>query len=334
MKQRDTKIITIKSDLGDNTTPSFLITINDIFNKKIVEDINKFIVFFFFRLYDWDDKMILNFIKDVNNIKPNSSHYVGIIYLGHKHFGSGWPIIDGQQRIITFFILLHYLNNSKNFVDNCNFDISIQINGLNYNLSKIIEKDPEFIDNLLLKEYCKNINKTLNIIKKYFSKNNISKNNFFDRFTKKVCFIMIACLDEEMELNLFFNINSKHLELDDVDKIKSYLLLKIFNDDISKKKLYTIWSSLYKRGKESAFLFFKILMNALCDTDSTGKIKYVKLVDAIENYIKQNDLSKFKLEFFNALKRFEILPSDYEKDISSCKDCNGAIKNIMASKKK
>ncbi|MBQ7749498.1 hypothetical protein IJR75_02855 [bacterium] len=136
--------------------------------------------------------------------------------------------------------MLHYFNKNKISSNDCNFDISVRINDNDKNLNEIIEKDSELVDNLLLKEYCENINANLKIIKKYFDENGIDKHRFYDIFIKKVCFIIIACLDKEMELNLFYNINSKRIELDDVDKIKTYLNLNVFNDKNSTKEFYNI----------------------------------------------------------------------------------------------
>ena len=330
MKQRDTKIIQLKNDLNDNNSSSFLITIDDIFNGKLIDDIGKFVILDYQRPYDWDKKSIVSLIEDINNLGVNDSHYVGIIYLGYKRFASGWSIIDGQQRIITFFILLYYFNKNKISSNDCNFDISVRINDNDKNLNEIIEKDSELVDNLLLKEYCENINANLKIIKKYFNENGIDKHRFYDIFIKKVCFIIIACLDKEMELNLFYNINSKRIELDDVDKIKTYLNLNVFNDKNSTKELYNIWPKLYKEGKSSAYLFFKILANAISGTDSIGKIKYGNLVETIEKYISENSLSSFKLEFNDTLERFALLPSDYN-DLSFYKGSSSEIKNIMVS---
>ena len=334
MKQKDTKIIQLKSDLNGNNSSSFLITINDIFNGELIDDIKKFVILNYQRPYDWDKKALVTLIKDINNLVTNDSHYVGIIYLGYKRFASGWSIIDGQQRIITFFILLHYFNKNKISNNTNNFDISVRINDDDFNLKEIIEKDSKFIPNLLLKEYCENINANLKIVEKYFDENNIDKHRFYDIFLKKLCFIIIACLDENMELNLFYDINSKRIELDDVDKIKTYLHLNVFNDKKSAKELYNIWPNLYKGGKSSAYLFFKILANAVGNTDSTGKIKYDNLVEIIEKYISKNGLLGFKSEFNSALQRFNSLPNDYSDsdiDISPYKNSSNEIKNIMVS---
>ncbi|MBQ7749499.1 hypothetical protein IJR75_02860 [bacterium] len=52
MKQRDTKIIQLKNDLNDNNSSSFLITIDDIFNGKLIDDIGKFVILDYQRPYD------------------------------------------------------------------------------------------------------------------------------------------------------------------------------------------------------------------------------------------------------------------------------------------
>lgn len=330
MNQKTTKIIQLKSDLRSDQ--SYLVTINNILtNKDLNIDIKKFVLHDYQRPYTWDGKLLKQLINDINNLKDGDSHFVGTIYLGNHDVSNYWPIIDGQQRIITFYILLHYLKKYCSFTKISNFNVTIKVNGEYVDLDSIFEKDPKFIDNLLLKEYCENINSNLKWIKKYFSENNIDKQHFANFLLEKVCFIVIVCLDHKMELDLFYDINSKHFELDDVDKIKAYLIKNIFKPIDMLDFFINSWSSLYKEGKESSYLFFKILFNSLTDRDYSGKFKYDDLVEIIDKkYIDNSNLSNFVLEYKDALKRFKIVPSDYN-NLSIYKDSNYNQKNIVAS---
>lgn len=336
MNQKISRIIQLKNDLKSDQ--SCLVTIDRIFtnnvftNEDLNVDIRNLVICDYQRPYEWNKKLLEQLMDDINNlIDDDDSHFIGSIYIGKHPYSNYWSIIDGQQRLITFYILLYYFKNYCNFTDISNFNINLELDRKYKKLDDIIdEKNLKSITNPLLLEYCKNINNNLGQIKEYFSKKNIDQKYFVNSLLKKICFIVIVCPNHKIELDLFYDINSKHFELDDVDKIKAYLLKNIFDRKDLRDFFMNSWSSLYKGGKERSYLFFKILFNSLKGCDYSGKFKYDKLVDAIHKYTNLNPSSNFVLEYKNVLERIKIIPTDYD-DLSDYKDSNYHIQNIVAS---
>ena len=129
-----------------------------------------------------------------------------------------------------------------------------------------------------------------------------------NKLLNKLYFLAIVCADKKMERALFMDINSKGIKLDDIDKIKGFLL-EIYKDNWS--TFIKQWAILNKKGKDSINLFLKILMNSLCNKNSSGKVKYEKFIEKVKEE-KDKNLDNFKIKFNQAIKRFNFIPNDIE----------------------
>ena len=52
-------------------------------------------------------------------------------------------------------------------------------------------------------------------------------------------------------------------------------------------------------------------MNSLCNKNSSGKVKYEKFIEKV-NEEKDKNLDNFKIKFNQAIKRFNFIPNDIE----------------------
>ncbi len=320
MNIENTKIIFLRSNNVDHNG-AFGMTINDILCDNCKDDLKRLICCDYQRPYTWNKEQITELINDIGKCGDNDSHFIGILYFGLAHTTNhGKPIIDGQQRIITFFLILYYLHYQKNFW------VEIKIDDKYYSLNKILEDEEVSKKSLLLNEYKKHMNDVLEILKCYFyDKDHNFKENFIDKLLKKLYFLAIVCTDQKTEQELFIDINSKGIKLDDIDKIKAFLLTRIYKDDLSTFIKY--WTILNKNGKDSINLFLKILMNALTGKNSSGRVKYEKFVDIYKGKCK--NLEDFKNQFEQAIQRFEIIPFNNDEKFSC--DGNKNLKNLYAS---
>ena len=69
------------------------------------------------REYDWEEKEIIEFIDDVNEISNNESYFIGHMVFEGKRNGTKYIVIDGQQRITTITIILCCLRDIFYFVE-------------------------------------------------------------------------------------------------------------------------------------------------------------------------------------------------------------------------
>lgn len=125
-----------------------LLSLQDLFNKKI------FRIPDYQRGYSWSTQQLEEFWSDIINLLPNKEHYTGMISLKKldRDYTSSWNdekwlldnwgydayhIVDGQQRLTTFIILINEIVNYYKKVFNDKEIDKIFVNSIP--LSKIIE---------------------------------------------------------------------------------------------------------------------------------------------------------------------------------------------------
>lgn len=306
------KVIILKKFDNVNESESFL-TINDIFESNV--DLPKSLfINEYQRPYCWGKKQIEELFNDTDQcISNDDDHFTGILYFGRNITNRGCSIIDGQQRLITIFLFLVYLQHKDNF------DICIKIKKESkrdefHSLKTFIDSQPkQNFENNLLNDYKKSIvsNKTSawKVIKNLFAdKNNEYRKKFIEVILNKLYFLAVKCDDEKSENILFRIVNAKGQQLDDIDKIKSYILQNFYTKDEETNEFIQKWTILNKNGKKSLNMFFKLLMNDLTNNknNSNGKVKYDNFLKVVSDL----DLKKFKEKFNSAIARFEWIPKD------------------------
>lgn len=311
MNVKNTKVIYLNSKAASDDTEYFL-TIKDILKQRVDIPTMLFINDYQ-RPYCWGKKQIEELINDIDGCSNNSNHFAGVLYFGKNVSNHGCSVIDGQQRLITIFLILKYLNADENFkiyikIDNeesCKyFSLDSMLDGdISRNLAL------EISENNLLKEYKKNVlTNSKKHIEKIIEGLQLNKDKFKEKLLNRIYFLAIKCDDSNTENILFRIVNAKGQLLDDIDKIKSFLLSNYYGKNEDTKHFIELWAKLNKSGKKSLNIFFKILMNDLTENqkNSSGKIKYEKF----EREAKQ--CLDFKSRFEHAIERFEWIPTDFK----------------------
>lgn len=337
MKTKDTKVIYLRSDDMTDEPESF-ITINDIFTPNRVKGIStSLIIKEYQRSYCWNKKQIIELINDIEQCGDTNGHFTGALYFGSDVTNHGCSIIDGQQRLITIYLILKYLNSNNdtnfeieiNIFENDNDDAGKYIDINNFLSSSTSQINQIIKNNNLLKEYKKTISKSFKIISDYFKdKDESYKNSFKSKLQTKLFFLAIKCEDKASENALFRIVNAKGQLLDDIDKIKSFLLQTYYDKKNDVSAFIDKWTILNKSGKKSLNLFFKLLMNNLTKnkTNSSGKVKYDKFVEYAE---KQDN---FRNIFEKEIDKFSWIPTDFS-DLTKRKisNKNKPWKNIVTA---
>jgi len=157
------------------------------------------------RPYKWTGKNVTNLINDIITFKKKSSYRLGTLVLHHDE------IVDGQQRIITISLLLHYL--FKKFEDD---KLLVKYNKLRENLQKFC--DSSFFSN---KYSLANIVDNINIIKERDSDLDAE---FFEFLMERCEFVVIRLGNISEAFQFFDSQNARGKDLEAHDLLKAFHL--------------------------------------------------------------------------------------------------------------
>ena len=198
---------------------------------------NQFSIPIYQRAYDWQEKHCKQLLEDVVNIgqeDANSTHFLGTItYLSEVTDAidvSTHQVIDGQQRLTTFLLLLKALKSSHNI------DRKLQgkIENLLFNLYEdddkrfkliLTDDDDSILRNILDdNEIVESSNLSINY--NYFKTQlNDSNINYVWRGINKLTVVSIMVEKGNNAQAIFESMNSTGLNLSDADMIQNYMLM-------------------------------------------------------------------------------------------------------------
>ena len=298
---------------------------------KLLNHNNKIKIPFFQRQYVWTFKeQISTLLNDINNCKSN--YYLGNIIFKHENGKSNRLIIDGQQRITTFLILLSVIKNE--------FDYSSEIFQEIKRILSIFEFDSFYVNNKyalskIIKSKLNEISSEEENTRYYQNYQDIKKHleNYFNTEEKltslinkieNVEFAQITVDNETNENILFSQINSTGIKLSQYDLFKNHILTKLiddaklnnnFDEDQIEKwvaKLDKINNSIDNDKKESDELLRSFIAWKTYSLCSAEKIYSV--------YVKhEKDIFSDIVKTFNEYCNFGfyykyIVNKEYEKD--------------------
>lgn len=187
------------------------------------------------RPYRWRSEHVLQLLEDIQrNLKNAGSYRIGTIIL-HRHSGS-YDIVDGQQRMVTLNLILHYLYsqtrdmNSNEVRSNC---------GLPLLSSSFPHSDSQV-----------NIAQNYKTIKEWFKRINGSDHKEFERFILQKCELVEIILDDLSEaFQLFDSQNARGKALEPYDLLKAFHLREMAEEvEEEKKKCVKSWEEAVNKG--------------------------------------------------------------------------------------
>lgn len=212
------------------------------------------------RPYKWKIKNVNQLIDDILFHKDKKGYRLGTLVLHDDK--TNLNIVDGQQRVITIFLLAIALNRCKKLNNKINF--------LNHDILKIP-------DNIISKN---NIKANYNIIEKRIEEFDNSDIDFF--LTK--CELVKVVIDNVQEAFQFFDSqNARGKELEPHDLLKAFHLREMnnFSTEDERIKIIEEWENL--ESKELSNLFSDYLFKI--KNWSKGSSAY---------YFTKNDIDIFK----------------------------------------
>lgn len=256
------------------------------------------------REYSWEKKNIITLLHDVDE-----GYYIGNIISFSNDYGCR-EIIDGQQRLITTFLILiaimHLTDNSdlvkkvKKLIINNNkcklfLDERIGDDGNNL-LNHLIESDERMYDSI----------KKYNEVSSYkFIKNELKKIkdiNVFYRRLVRACLVDVCFTEKEAQAHeMFVNVNTKGKPLRKIEVLKSKLFQYLTSSSMAdryKEKWQEMLNNIPKKDYDSyvsdSYLFYMFLNHKdKCKVDGTISDNYLKFLDIINN--KQKAAAVFNL---------------------------------------
>lgn len=191
--------------------------------------------------------------QDVANY---SKYYMGPIVLYTEN--SEYSIVDGQQRLTSFILLMIYLNKKydqlleiKNKYNGYIFSEHYGKESYNMNITErdiildFLYKGSDFDEIVLKNESCKTLLERYNDIIELFPESLANKKIFplfCNWLTEKLVFIEILTQTSESAYTIFETMNDRGLNLTQTELLKSFLLSNV-NNEARIKELDAIWKN-------------------------------------------------------------------------------------------
>jgi len=273
------------------------------------------------RNFEWPTKLVESFIEDIQDEYQNGKMlYLGVLLF--KQRDTSYVVIDGQQRVTLFLLLLRALyekegldNNIKREINQFLKHTSIQRDDGRHHILELNERE----QNALFKKIVLDGESTFSdidekekkIIKKMIRAYNIVKINLNDKssrdanrlfqYLKDGLEVSVIYLESDVnEEKIFESINAKKLELSQDELIKSYIASN------SSDKMIKKWNNVKKKFGDKR-LFNKFIDVFCQSTASRGG--YVNKDSYY--YIKK----KYEKNVKNFLREFEEHSVFYEQII-------------------
>ena len=270
------------------------LTASDYKIREYFEENRKIIVPSYQRNYSWEEIHISDLLHDIYN---NNNYFIGNIMSVKK--GDTIEIIDGQQRLISVFLILCVLKNYYNI------PLIEFIKGDIKNIIAIKNRAPLKHSDILNNIYENSVPSELKSsreailykkIDSYIKKHNVDPKILL-RNLLNLKVVEVKFLDRESDAhNIFVNINTKGKNLEDIEILKSHLFKYLFENKASDKKYKEEWFRMQEIiGEKNHQHYFEIYSELIVD--------YKKASERLNSVIKfidnKNSAEKIYNEFVN-----------------------------------
>ncbi len=182
------------------------------------------------RAYAWEDKEIVQLIDDIND--STGDYYIGSLVVAKvKDKVETYEVVDGQQRLTTLYLLLHYLVSRRRLEREVGKTLSFDCRpNSNYTLTHIqdlLSKEKPLADDMDRIE--QSILNGLKVIEQKFTVGDVIDVEAFIKRLKSVILYRIE-VPEHTDLNRYFEImNTRGEQLEQHDILKAQLMRYLSN---------------------------------------------------------------------------------------------------------
>lgn len=189
------------------------------------------------RGYKWTSNQIIKLLEDINNFErqPGKFYCVQNITLVPNKEKKCYNVVDGQQRLTTMSLLLSVLDASELVEKKLQFPENSIRHYTNKFVKNWIIGDadlPDSWDEFIAHDSNYDHQDIYHLfygyktIEKWFTKNEVSKDEFKDKLLQDVKFICNV-IEGEKEEKIFGNLNSKRIYLDGADLVRAILITRV-----------------------------------------------------------------------------------------------------------
>ncbi len=302
----------------------------------------KFYVDDFQREYRWGKPHIESFIEDLTSaflisykeshnpeeVANYKSYYVGPMVFSTA--GGTRSIIDGQQRITSMTLLLIYLNNlqegveDKEYIENLIFSKKHGQKTFNITDSSRHACLQSLFDNGEYRIQEGDDESIINMVNRYDDIDEIFPQNlkenalpyFIDWLVEKVIVVEIEAYSAQSAYTIFESMNDRGLKLNSTELLKGYVLSNIENRE-HKDEINGIWRStiqelrkLQRHRKDADVTFFeawfksKYARSEKADEDYSRHADFEKIANQFHRWFKDSHNSLIKLNSSNSFHKY------------------------------
>ena len=179
------------------------------------------------RAYAWEDKEIVQLIDDIND--STGDYYIGSLVVAKvKGKVETYEVVDGQQRLTTLYLLLHYLKSQVGAVGKTlSFDCRPDSNYTLTHIEALLSDEKRLADDEDRIE--QSIRNGLKVIRQKFETGDgIQKDDFLERLRRVILYRIEV--PEHTDLNRYFEImNTRSEQLEQHDILKAQLMRYLSN---------------------------------------------------------------------------------------------------------
>lgn len=261
------------------------------------------------REYVWTDKEVHQLLEDINEqIDAGSTreYFIGTVLVSPTEQKSHYEVIDGQQRLTTFFLLLcalrHLLQKepeaqllnrliSDSYTTSSGIETRLKLDPRYENASDVMSKlveingEPMVVRSGILASGITSFGSLENLVNAYATLYRYLQDNYDDVSKLKkywfylatnVVFIQIST-DVSSALKIFETINERGVGLNSMDLLKNLLFTQVSPDQFSKlKDEWKKITSPLEKGKEKPlrFLRYFLMANYVVKNDKGESVIY------------------------------------------------------------
>ncbi len=269
------------------------------------------------RGYRWESPQVEALLEDIWNYKIDNNNPKAFYCLQPivvKERDDVYELIDGQQRLTTILLILHFMNEVEFKTPKPVYDIKFS--------TRIIQDS--FLSKVKNKEACKDdidlyhLNLAYEAITNWFEKRSNDfpsfQGDFYSKLTNKVKVIWYCILDNTDVVDIFTRLNIGKIPLTNAELVKALFLMKAnfkVNAPLKQLQIANEWDMMEKRLQEDDFWYF--IYSPRNSVHYDNRIEYI--FDLLMEKEKKHD-DYFTFNEFNKLFQSE-LKSDGAVDIDS-----------------
>lgn len=232
------------------------------------------------RGYRWEKTQVISMMNDiwdyvVDQNTPNAFYCLQPIVVKENE-KKQFELIDGQQRLTTILLILHYLNETEFKQPKKIYDLSFETRQQQTTFLSIVAEEEKCQNNIDLYH----LNKAYNYIGNWFAEKEQMKpsvkGDFYSKLTNNTRVIWYCITDDTSVIDIFTRLNIGKIPLTNSELVKALFLIKTNFDHYASLKqiqIATEWDAIEKRLQDDSFWYF--IYSPQNSVDYDNRIEYI-----------------------------------------------------------